>query len=195
MNKLTDKQKEILENLTGNFIDAGSVGYDWSEGYADSWDIIRPDASQFDETEIIEAAELYDIEIADFEHNELIEEIQNEIWLDSQYEPMMNYYTDLGDVSGQDIAQKFNNSCFTVIEFDTGNVGLALTGGGMDMSWSMARAFISAGYLPPEYICQLPKMGGENSALTIAACNETLKILSDRFLRVIEQNNNLIKKY
>jgi hypothetical protein len=193
MNTLTDKQKETLENLTYNFIDAGSESYDWSEGYAESWDIIRPDASQFSESEIIAAAELYDIEIADFEHNELIENIQNEIWIDSQYEPMMNYYVDLGNYNAQEIAQKFNNSCFTVIEFDTGNIGLALTGGGMDMSWSMARAFINAGYLPPQYISQLPGMSGENSALTIAACNKTLKILSNRFLRTIEQNNNLIK--
>jgi hypothetical protein len=36
---------------------------------------------------------------------------------------------------------------------------LALTGGGMDLSWEICEAFVRLGFLPPVHFCDLPDMG------------------------------------
>jgi len=191
MNKLTKKQTETFSALKYTFIDAVSASYDWSTGYGDSWDIIRPDTYEMDTREIKTRAEYYNINTDCCNLAALAEKVQEEIYIDPQYEPMINYYTDLGDVNAENMAEKFDGSCFTVIRFYDGEVGLALTGGGMDMRWSMAEAFINAGYFPPAYVCELPAMAGKTNALTIAACNETLKTLSDRYLWAIKRNKEI----
>lgn len=40
------------------------------------------------------------------------------------------------------------------------DMGLALTGGGMDFTWDIAAAFVDLGYLPPLHFCDLPAMAG-----------------------------------
>lgn len=39
--------------------------------------------------------------------------------------------------------------------------GLALTGGGMDLSWELAEAYMRCGYLPPLHMCSLPTFAGK----------------------------------
>ena len=41
--------------------------------------------------------------------------------------------------------------------------GLALTGGGMDLSWEIAAAYVALGYLPPTHF-RLPAMCGRGSS-------------------------------
>jgi len=38
---------------------------------------------------------------------------------------------------------------------------LALTGGGMDLSWQICEAYMRLGYLPPTHFANLPNMAGE----------------------------------
>lgn len=41
--------------------------------------------------------------------------------------------------------------------------GLAMTGGGMDISWKICEAYMRLGYLPPLYLCDLPRMAGKKA--------------------------------
>lgn len=70
-----------------------------------------------------------------------------------------------------------------VVEVD-GAYGLALTGGGMDLSWEICAAFIALGFLPPYNYADLPGMAGrgrsESDKLIIAACLQTMQVTADR---------------
>jgi hypothetical protein len=78
--------------------------------------------------------------------------------------PMMNYYYPLphyGGDAGEDQAmldQHAGAVCLAEVE-GVGTV-LALTGGGMDLSWDICHAHMLLGYLPPLHFCDLPAMGG-----------------------------------
>jgi hypothetical protein len=55
--------------------------------------------------------------------------------------------------------------CVVVDGYDENEiVGLALTGGGMDLSWEIAQAYISIGFLPPLALLDLPNMAGPHPA-------------------------------
>lgn len=77
--------------------------------------------------------------------------------------PMMSYwypcnwgrYTEDSD----DAARRIAHLPVCLIEFQDGEMGLALTGGGQDLSWEIAEAYILLGYLPPlAYAGDLPAM-------------------------------------
>jgi hypothetical protein len=67
-----------------------------------------------------------------------------------------------------------------VIKLRDGQTGLALTGGGMDLSWEICEAFVKLGFYPPAHFARLPKMAGrgedKHDRRIIAKCRESLKI-------------------
>ena len=79
--------------------------------------------------------------------------------------PMMNYFYPVSDYTPGDMeewAAKLDGLPLCVVELD-GERGLALTGGGMDLSWEIAEAFIRLGYYPPTWI-DLPAMAGRGTS-------------------------------
>jgi hypothetical protein len=83
--------------------------------------------------------------------------------------PMMNYAYPVtsevdADVSAQ-WAVRIAGLPLCVVELD-GYTGLALTGGGTDLSWEIAEAFIRIGYYPPLGVCSdLPAMADKRAPL------------------------------
>jgi hypothetical protein len=73
--------------------------------------------------------------------------------------PMMNYFYPLSGLTDDDAA-KLADTCLCVAIID-GETGLALTGGGMDLSWEICEAFMLLGHLPPFHFCDLPRMSGK----------------------------------
>lgn len=82
-----------------------------------------------------------------------------------RYDPMMNYLwplpeesdTEYGWTLPDDATDRLDN--MTVVEVDAGDewgLYLALTGGGMDMSLSIARSYVALGLLPPASLGRLP---------------------------------------
>ena len=71
-----------------------------------------------------------------------------------------------------------------VVEFTggerEGETGLALTGGGMDLSWEICEAFVLIGYRPPTHFAKLPRMGSRGSTdrdrALIEICRESFRI-------------------
>ena len=95
--------------------------------------------------------------------------------------PMMSYWYPVRIDDCEEAALKIAHLPLCVVEFEDGETGLALTGGGMDLSWEIAEAFIVLGYWPPVHFCDLPKMSGrgksEKDLAIISACEESCRIL------------------
>ena len=84
--------------------------------------------------------------------------------------PTMNYFWPLPDFHGdtQEAARKLNEAgvalclVWTLDEYDADEYGLALTGGGMDLSWDICRAYMALGFMPPLAACELPDFAGQD---------------------------------
>lgn len=84
----------------------------------------------------------------------------------SEHEPMINTLWPLPDgfEVPDDVRDRLDNMTVVnvraeALHTDRG-LWLALTGGGMDMSWPIARTYVNLGYLPPATLGDLPAMGG-----------------------------------
>ena len=94
--------------------------------------------------------------------------------------PMMNYFYPVNIAEPELAAQQIAHLPLCVIEMRDGTTGLALTGGGMDMSDSICRAYMCLGYLPPAHFARLPKFAGYERDVSwvdlIVACARSLDI-------------------
>ena len=114
------------------------------------------------------------------------EEQENE-----EYIPMMNYLYPLGDSFDvpDDFRDKLNNT--TIVQMDD-KYFLALTGGGMDMTWEICESYINLGYCPPVHFCSLPAIAGRGTSNEdqhiIACCNESLKTVARWYTERLKNN-------
>lgn len=94
--------------------------------------------------------------------------------------PMMSYWYPVRIDDCEDAARAIAHLPLCVVEFEDGRTGLALTGGGMDLSWEICEAFVRLGYWPPTHFADLPAMAdrprGEHDLALIAACEESCRI-------------------
>jgi hypothetical protein len=95
-----------------------------------------------------------------------------------EWTPMMNYYYPLprfeGDAGKAQLTVSKTGCCVVVTIGD--ETALALSGGGMDLSWDICRAYIALNYYPPVHFCDLPNQGETDTAAVIAACKESCNI-------------------
>jgi hypothetical protein len=97
--------------------------------------------------------------------------------------PMMNYWYPCERLSADEAVLATVDLPLCYVEVD-GEPGFALTGGGMDLSWEIAEAFVRSGYYPPAFISDLPRMAG----LLRTPTNEViLRSLIARDRRLIER--------
>lgn len=117
---------------------------------------------------------------------------------DSADGPMMNYYYPLnesigyggnGNVFGPyssrydeiEAAYRIRNHPLCLIRFeDDGSYALALTGGGMDLTWSIVGAYVDMGYLPPAAFCRPPGFRTHDEGYLVACMAETLRLIVQR---------------
>lgn len=86
------------------------------------------------------------------------------------------------DTDLQDAAMRLEGLPVCVIEIDDADgmteVGMALTGGGMDLSWEIAEAYMRLGHLPPAHFAELPAMAGmpasDDNLKIVEACERSL---------------------
>ena len=135
-----------IKDLSAECILNRSVDYDWSEGYTETWD--------YQEAICCECG-TYNL-LHDGECSECGEEID-----DGYAEgPMMNYYYPIprrycGDEDN--LAMSIADLPLCVVTIGDNECGLALTGGGMDLSWFICEAHMRIGLLPPLQFCRLPQ--------------------------------------
>jgi hypothetical protein len=114
--------------------------------------------------------------------------------VDSFEGPMMNYWYDLpisDESEAVKIAVAIKDTSLCVVEVD-GSFGLALTGGGMDLSWEICEAYMLAGYLPPVHFAGgLPEMANiqasAKNAWLLAGCQRSLSVQID-FLKARQEH-------
>lgn len=97
--------------------------------------------------------------------------------------PMMNYWYPIEISDGYDAAELIADLPLCVVQIN-GTFGLALTGGGMDLSWEICEAFTKLGELPPVHFCNLPRMAGRGKSpkdrYIISACRASLMVRMKR---------------
>lgn len=79
--------------------------------------------------------------------------------------PMMNYRYDIDTrrVGGpRAAAAALARLPLCLVVFEGNDEYLALTGGGMDLSWEICEAYMRLGYLPPAHFIDLPGMAGKS---------------------------------
>lgn len=155
---------DVKELYFGN-TDSKPVNYDWTQGYGETWDFAESERGEDGETILVNVA-------GD----------------DGSFEgPMMSYYYPLEDTLRDmtEAAKCLVDLPLCVVHFNESDTyGLALTGGGMDLSWEICEAFMRLGYLPPVHFCRLPAMAGRGVSprdkWIISGCRRALQGLKVR---------------
>ena len=150
-------------NLRSDYIDAKPRTVDWSElkavgeGNGDvegwrSWEAVECDECQ----QVVVVVD----GMVNEEHRNFYDE-KHCLGQLTHEGPMMNYFYPCdwrGDEN--EAAKKIRHLPLCIVEMGDGEKGLALTGGGMDLSIEICLAYIALGYAPPtHFCCHLPRMG------------------------------------
>lgn len=148
-----------IKDLSAAAIEKSSVNFDFSEGYAETWEA-------FEATECPECGKIVFNNTAGEEQHRYIDSTSKCDGYISFDGPMMNYYYPIHRMReelGLDLeasARAIAHLPLCIVDFVEENFyGLALTGGGMDLSWEIAEAHMRLGYLPPAWL-NLPHFGG-----------------------------------
>lgn len=121
----------------------------------------------------------------------------------TDYDPMMNYGYPLHNLPCEEnILKVVKQTCLTVMEEEsTGEVYLVLCGGGMDLSQSIALAYLLAGERIPDELCfgvctqPCLSVGKKEYLMVMKAVKEELKDVQTRGQRRIKEINEIVKKY
>lgn len=158
-----------MGNLLSELINEKSKSFDFYNSYGETWEV--------------------GFELTD-------EEMEDEEWI-----PMMNFIYPLPDdwTPPENIKKLFEDIALTVVYvIEDDQYYLALTGGGMDLSWDICKAHIRLGFLPPTEFCYLPNFAGmkltkENKEL-IEACKRACEIANAQQESIREYLNSLQEK-
>lgn len=165
------QKRASVEELWASAVDAKSEKYDWREHQiGEDWEIAVP--------------------MPDFDSGEKEEDMEDEDDFYEQNSPMMNFRYPLPGFkpdrfSDKNLRRALDNAgnITLVQDLKSDEYYLALTGGGMDLTWDIARAYVNLGYLPPADFCRLPGFvdyGHEEDDKTIIhACKRTASFLEN----------------
>ena len=170
---MTTKHEKLqpVSQLSPSYTDALPLDADWSTGYPEQWDYVVAGECE-DCGKTMTGSYYMNCQECDRDHEEMSEG------------PMMNYLYPLDDVRADWAAEQIRDLPLCIITAgDCSNEveGMALTGGGMDLSWEICEAYMRLGYLPPARFCDLPRMAGKNltsnlNAWIIAGCLESVRV-------------------
>jgi len=127
---------------------------------------------------------------------------------EEQEYPMMNYLWRLGDFYDRQVAdgrrdpredgKKLDGLPTVLVHILDMGHGIALTGGGMDLSWEIAESYIRLGYLPPFKVAKLPNLAGKRDTnrnrTIINACKRTFESVGQRSERAIGELDRIKEK-
>lgn len=175
-----------VEDLYFDMTDAKPINFDWTEGYGKTWEFTG--ASRCEECNEILVGR------SGGKHSGLVDSECNG-WVPDVDGPMMNYYYPLpdSDFDENEIAKKLVDLPLVLVHFlEQDEWGLALTGGGQDLSWEICEAYMLLGYLPPVHFAgDLPDEAGrgasEKDKWIIAGCLRALDGTKYRVERAIER--------
>lgn len=170
---------DAVSRLHLSALDATPRHFDFSEGYGDVWEYCEAVRCSGCDTAMLGRR-------GEEQHRELDPKSACAGYVGSDG-PMMNFLYALPDAPGDDvIVDALADLPLCVVTLPDAIEGedtfLALTGGGMDMSWYIVDAYVRLGYLPPAYF-SLPSFAGmaltPKRELLLAACRATQRAICD----------------
>ena len=167
-----------VKGLSCAAVDVEPRSFDFSQGYCETWEY-------FEAAECESCGKLVVGFNGENEHRMVARESDCHGYVCCEG-PLMNFWYPLPESFCRDwdvdeAAKKLIgvNLCIVVKE-DEDDYGLALTGGGMDLSWDICEAYMLLGFLPPAHFCRLPHFAGmklnKKNAWIIAGCNRALSV-------------------
>lgn len=193
---MSNNIKETVADLRNCTAFAESRVVDWSEARGVDFDEPIWEAFELIECEGCEADVLMTTRMGSDEHRHIQPEMEDEDGEEIEVEcdahlyfdgPQMNYFYPCPFSDTETAARAIAHLPLCVIEFADGEVGFALTGGGMDLSWEICEAYIRCGFVPPFQYTDLPRMAGKynesHTGLVLAACQRTCDILTEQAMR------------
>lgn len=167
------KSKRIaIKDLRGDCVDESTVHVDWREILGDNLDGFTP-------YEWVECSCGHEFCAVGF--SPCCPECGDDC--DGAEGPQMNYYYPVKIDDCEAAAEKIRDLPLCVVQLEDGTTALALTGGGMDLSWPIARAHVALGELPPAWI-RLPRMAGweeySDAHYLIRCCLESQRVMIRR---------------
>lgn len=191
--KNTSKLAEVKNH---DAIDIKPVKADWSAGYGETWDFFA--GCRCDECGAVLVGR------GGEKHCDINNESECDGYVETSEGPMMNYYYPLPGFNDRrydanECARALASLPLCVVEFtDEGEYALALTGGGMDLSWEICEAFMRCGYLPPAHFANLPAMAGRGESRKdrqiISACRRSLRAVKARAAWALQSVSRKFKR-
>jgi hypothetical protein len=177
------------ERLSYANIGTTPIDVDWSElEFETDWHYVEAERCENEHgaEEITRAEEGWETVEVDEENGQIITTSRECPACDAELYgegPMMNYWYP-ADIDDQEAAaMKLVDLPLCVVEVH-GETGLALTGGGMDLSWEICEAYVELGLYPPAHFCRLPGMAGrgksERDVRILRACRESILGMMNR---------------
>jgi hypothetical protein len=185
-----------VEQLWVSCLGVQPVERDWTEGWPEEWEFFEAPSCPECDTYAGWHQARNEWECFNRDCDNRGQEIEPE----DQEGPMMNYSyaVDTWRESPQEAADRISHLPLCVVTFsDDGaydGIHLALTGGGMDLSWEICEAYILLGYLPPVHFADLPAMAGyprhSDHEKVMEACLRAVNTFGQRYTEegsVLEQ--------
>jgi hypothetical protein len=165
-----DDDEEVfpsVKTLSTNALDVQHVPYDWQNGYTEDWEFKDSDVCSECEKRVLITTP------GEQEHCEANSDSNCQGYVSSDG-PAMHGYWPLPSTR-YDAKLLRGPLCLVVVGSDW---GLALTGGGMNLSWEICEAYMRFGYLPPVAVNLSGRAGRGESDLDrwiIAGCREATR--------------------
>lgn len=165
-----------VKELSAEYISTTPQSYDWTAGYGETWEFHVACRCE-------KCGATITNERCGGTHSEIDSDSDCDGYVESSEGPMMSYFYPMPDFRGdvENASKEIANLPLCIVEFtDSGDYALALTGGGMDLSWQICEAFMRLGYLPPFHF-ELPGMSGRGTSTRdrwiIAGCRRSAQFI------------------
>ena len=157
--------------LRNDAVNIQPIDFDFSEGFGETWEIVYPNSATFSREFKLSDLKYRGYETDELEDDDELNELFEQVgWEDSPDEllPMMNFAYKLpsrvnlmpsGDLESSQARLVEHGGSVTLVTIHD-EPYIALTGGGMDLSWDICGAYVLLGFLPPLHFCDLPHFAG-----------------------------------
>lgn len=144
-----------VKSLYADYVDVRPVTFDWTAcRFDEEWEF-------FEAFRCEECGAVVGPVLGETHHQDVDCETTCKGYVGCGEGPMMNYYYPMDTYDGDPVegAKKLVDLPLCIV-YVHGKYGLALTGGGMDLTWEICEAFMKLGYLPPIHFCSPPRWAG-----------------------------------
>ena len=186
-----------VNDLSCESVDTEARSFDYSSRHCEPWDErTEEDSRGWSYIECVKCEKCGAILTSGGDrHSDIDPDTQCDGHVPSGDGPMMNYFYPLPNLDESDAA-KLVDTCLCVVAVGD-ETGLALTGGGMDLTWEIAEAYMLIGHLPPVAFCRLPASGRGLNARDrwiVAGCLRSCEVAASWATRRADDIRAMVRK-